>query len=61
MQVEIAGEYGYVVLVAIASIFMLYYLGINVGMARKKYQVRVSVNRYIVSLINNSQAKACLV
>ena len=42
MNVEISGDYGYVILVAIASIFLLYYLGINVGMARKKFKVMVS-------------------
>jgi len=40
MQIEIAGDYGYVVLVAVASIFFLQYLGIKVGMARKKYEVK---------------------
>lgn len=40
MQVEIPNEYGFVVLVAVASIFLCQYLGICVGMARKKFSVR---------------------
>ena len=43
MQLEISAEYGYVVIVAVASIILLQYLGINVGMARKKYEVKVKL------------------
>eukprot|EP00002_Diphylleia_rotans_P014886 TRINITY_DN288_c0_g2_i1.p1 TRINITY_DN288_c0_g2~~TRINITY_DN288_c0_g2_i1.p1 ORF type:complete len:141 (-),score=28.46 TRINITY_DN288_c0_g2_i1:105-527(-) len=39
MQIVIAPEYGYVILTAVASAFMLAYLGIQVGKARKTYNV----------------------
>ena len=35
------GDFGYVVLVSIASIFMLMWKGFKVGGARKKYEVKV--------------------
>ena len=42
MEVTIAAEYGYVILVVLASFFMVQGLGIKVGMARKKFGVKVS-------------------
>lgn len=38
--IVIAADFGYVVLVAVASVFLLTGLGIKVGMARKKYGVK---------------------
>lgn len=40
MEVIIAAEFGYVILVVVASFFMLMGLGIRVGMARKKFDVK---------------------
>lgn len=40
MEITIFPEYGYVVLVIVASIFLLQGLGVRVGMARKKFGVR---------------------
>jgi len=40
MLLEIAPQFGYVVLVCIASFFVTMWLGINVGRARKKYEVK---------------------
>ena len=50
-SIEITDEYGYVVLVFVASYFLLMYLGILVGMARKKYEVKV---RFIDSHSDNA-------
>ena len=41
MDISIASEFGYVILVAVASIFVVQWMGFKVGMARKKYEVRV--------------------
>ena len=43
VTLELSGEYGYVVLVFVATIFLLQWLGIRVGIARKKYEVPVGV------------------
>merc|ERR1711976_569714 len=40
MGITLSADYGYIVLVAVASVFVLQYLGINVGRARKKYGVK---------------------
>ncbi|XP_060592429.1 glutathione S-transferase 3, mitochondrial-like isoform X1 [Ruditapes philippinarum] len=40
LALQLQPEYGYVILVFIASIFLLQWLGIRVGMARKKYEVK---------------------
>ena len=50
-SIEITEEYGYVVLVFVASYLLLMYLGILVGMARKKYEVKV---RFIDSDITDN-------
>jgi len=39
VAIEVQPEFGYVILVAVASIFMIAWKGIRVGMARKKYDV----------------------
>ncbi|XP_013416665.1 microsomal glutathione S-transferase 3 [Lingula anatina] len=39
VSVEISPEYGYVILVFVATIFLNFWLGINVGKARKKHEV----------------------
>ncbi|EDO44678.1 predicted protein [Nematostella vectensis] len=38
--IVLAKEYGYVVLTGISSAFMLTYLGIRVGVARKKFKIQ---------------------
>lgn len=38
----LSGDFGYVVLVMIFSVFMLMWMGFKVGGARKKYEVPVS-------------------
>eukprot|EP01027_Heterolobosea_sp_BB2_P000098 GEZU01000154.1.p2 GENE.GEZU01000154.1~~GEZU01000154.1.p2 ORF type:complete len:138 (+),score=46.99 GEZU01000154.1:93-506(+) len=40
VHIEVPEQYGYVVLTAVASVFLLQYLGIKVGMARKKFNVK---------------------
>ena len=40
--VVLSGDFGYVVLVMIFSVFMLMWMGFKVGTARKKYEVPVS-------------------
>ena len=40
-SVQFYPEYGYVVLDLVASIFVVYWMGINVGMARRKFGVKV--------------------
>ena len=43
-------EYGYVILTGISSVFMLVYLGMQVGKARKKFKVYVC-NMYLLEQI----------
>jgi len=43
MIFEVPSEFGYVILTGTASVFVLIYKGINVGMARKKYEVKYPV------------------
>lgn len=40
----LSGDFGYVVLVMISSVFMLMWMGFKVGTARKKYEVPVGHN-----------------
>jgi len=40
MTLPIPSDFGYVVLVCLASVILLQYLGINVGRARKRYGVK---------------------
>ena len=40
--IAVPKEYGYVILTGISSAFMLVYLGVNVGKARKKFKVQVN-------------------
>jgi hypothetical protein len=49
-------EYGYVILVAVASIFLLQWLAFRVGAARKKYEVQVG-NKEVRShyILNTAQ------
>ena len=50
---EVAPEFGYVVLVFVLSIFLLQGLGVNVVRARKKYEVRVGhIDLYIFFIKN---------
>lgn len=39
----LSGDFGYVVLVMIFSVFVLMWMGFKVGAARKKYEVPVSI------------------
>lgn len=39
----LSGDFGYVVLVMIFSVFVLMWMGFKVGAARKKYEVHVSI------------------
>merc|ERR1712008_624297 len=43
MIFEVPSEFGYVILTGTASVFVLIYKGINVGMARKKYEVKYPI------------------
>jgi len=40
IQFSVSSDFGYVVLVGLSTIVLLEYLGINVGRARKKYEVK---------------------
>lgn len=42
--ITVPAEYGYVILVAVATNFLVYGLGVKVGLARKKYGVKVDAN-----------------
>jgi glutathione S-transferase len=39
----LSGDFGYVVLVLIFSVFVVLWMGMQVGKARKKYEVPVSI------------------
>ena len=43
VSIEVQPEFGLVILVFIASIFTIQWLGFRVGAARKKYDVKVSI------------------
>ena len=43
VSIQVEPEFGFVVFVIIASMFMIQWLGFRVGMARKKYDVKVSI------------------
>jgi len=43
MIFEVPSKFGYVILTGTASVFVLIYKGINVGMARKKYEVKYPI------------------
>ena len=55
MEVEIAAEFGYVVLVAILSTFVIMWMGFKVGSARKQYGVKVSVIKIVALLTAREQ------
>ena len=40
MGFEIPSEFGYVILTGTASAFVIMWKGINVGMARRKYEIK---------------------
>lgn len=40
VSIALPAEFGYVILVAVASNFLLYGLGVKVGLARKKYGIK---------------------
>jgi len=40
VQLTVSSEFGWIVLVILASVFLLQYLGFKVGAARKKYEVK---------------------
>ena len=43
ITMQLQPEYGFVILVFIASIIMIQWLGARVGSARKKYEVKVII------------------
>lgn len=43
----IPGDFGYVILTSVASIFIIMWKGFKVGAARRKYEVPVSGNRRV--------------
>ena len=43
VTLQVYPEYGFVILVFLVSVFMLQWLGFRVGIARKKYEIKVCI------------------